>query len=133
MSGTAKSITTSLTVLGSVQRMILEIDWTDDTNGTAMPVNIGTLGLTGWYLVQAKTIPGSPAPTNGYNITLPTIDNEDLALGLLASRSSSSVQRVAISSSNVTYPMMIDNFVFALAGNSVNGAKGIIKLIFSAN
>lgn len=55
---------------------------------------INTAAIQGYYIDSICTVPGDPAPTNGYSMTLKNAAGLDLSGGVLASRSSSAPQCV---------------------------------------
>ena len=62
--------------------------WTSDASGAAS----GTINLQG-FLLKVITDPGSPAPTDNYDITL-VADGIDMADGLLLNRDTANVEMV---------------------------------------
>lgn len=117
---------------GSVQQNIQNVGsnvfafsfyWTGDSVNGSVPATtaLGSVNLQGYRVISIETTPGSPAPTNGYSITL--IDNAgvDIMAGAATALSSSSPQSFA---GSPTAPPLYGSFVFTVTGNAVASAKG---------
>ena len=83
----AASVTVTYRKHGSTR--IAVIDWVSASDGSAT----GTVGLDG-QILKFVTNPGSPAPTDNYDITLVDEDGIDVAEGLLANRDTSNSEEV---------------------------------------
>jgi hypothetical protein len=66
------------------------IDWVSDADGTAD----GTVGPVYGVLLRAVFNPGSPAPTDNYDVTLTDDDGVDVLSGLGANRHTTTTQEV---------------------------------------
>lgn len=128
----AGTVTQSLARLGRDlnSAMILTITWVGASNDGTVPATATTdainAQIAGYALTKCITIPGDPAPTHIYNITLIDQYGLDIASGSLA-------ERVADANEAVTLGTQIDEagFTFTLTGNSVASATGICKLFFN--
>lgn len=98
-------------------------NWTGDSVTGSVPATTaqGSLQLQGYRVISIETTPGSPAPTNGYSITLIDTAGVDIMAGAAASLSSTSGQSFA---GSPTAPPLYGSFAFTVTGNSVASAKG---------
>ena len=109
------------------------IDWVGDASDGSVPATDITLE---GYIVKVITNPGSPSPTDNYDLAL--ADPEDAALdalgGALANRHTTTTQQVypliagAPGTVTVVVPYLNGSYAFTLTNNSVNSAKGRVIL-----
>jgi hypothetical protein len=85
--------------------------------------------LKGGCLYEAKTIPGTVAPTDLYDITVLN-GTIDMAGGQLANRSTSAEQDVRITTILCIEGQGTTPPVITISNNSVHSATGVIKLWF---
>lgn len=89
--------------------------------------------IAGRYIIEARTNPGSTAPTANYDIVLNDTDGIDLMGGMLANRSAtaSEAAQPAIAS-GVYWPRPIDGaLTIAITNNAVNSAVTVTKFFLS--
>lgn len=103
--------------------MIYTLTWscTGDADTGALPSQISPY-INGWVF-EVITKPGSPAPTNGYGLTISDEDGVDIAAGKLAARSNSAGEYVKISGRYVNGTLTL-----AGSGNSVAAAVITVKV-----
>lgn len=104
------------------------ITWVaDDTDGSVPNVSVP---LNGW-LIKAVTNPGSPAPTDNYDIVIgdPNDSALDVVAGALADRDTATSEQVyPVVGSSATPPFLCGTHTVGISGNSVNSATGEIIL-----
>lgn len=84
-------------------------------------------------LLALETNPGSPAPTDLYDITLEDGDGHDVLEGVGANRSTTNTEKVsAVYSTTEIHPEVsyADTLTLKIANNSVNSAVTVIKLYY---
>lgn len=88
-----------------------------------------TARIQGYYLVEARTNPGVPAPQALYDIVLNDTDGIDLMGGTLANRSATvSEAAYPAIAAGVAWPRPIDGVLtHAITGNNVNSAISVTK------
>ena len=93
----------------------------DASNGAVLSLAFGK--VDGW-IMGFKTIPGSPAPTAGYSVTLSDSSGVDVLGGMGAGRSASVAESGVCLHGGAYNPMRrVDSVLtFAATGNSVNSA-----------
>lgn len=103
---------------------VIVVDWTADTDGSVAFTSVGEVcGI----LQRIVTDPGTPAPTDLYDIALEDEDAVDMLGGAGQNRSNTQTQEAEIKMSS--FQRVVANFgTFKLTGNSVSGAKGIAKI-----
>lgn len=115
--------------------MVLNITWTaSSTDGTvpstAIPANMAKT-LKGMSITLGTTNPGTTAPTEGYSITLTDLDGIDVFGGMLALRSAATSEQVLPALTGNNGRRVVDgNLTFALTGNAVNSATGVLRVYF---
>jgi hypothetical protein len=85
-------------------------------------------------LLALLTTPGSPAPTNGYSLTVTDASGHDCLEGVGAARSSTLSQKVPIFFSGTdTFPpiALADVLTLNITGNAVNSAAITVVLYFA--
>jgi P pilus assembly chaperone PapD len=115
----------------SIQKKIVKLTCTGDGSITAYSFDPGAYGVRGWYLYSVTTDPGT-APTADYDITL-VVNGEDIAGGLLADRSASATETVAISPTTLGYPILDEAIAITFANNTANPSDIVLTLKFTDN
>lgn len=110
-------------------RTIVTLTCTGDGSITAYSFVPSTFGVRGGYLYNVTTNPGTAAPTDNYDITL-VVDGEDIAGGLLANRSTSATQTVAIAPTTLGYHMADGTMAVTFANNTANPSTIVMTLRF---
>ena len=128
---TEKTVTND-TVLNSIQRTVVVLTCTGDGSIASYTLAPSTYNVQGWYLYDVTTIPGTSAPTDGYGITL-IVHSEDIAGGLLANRSSTLTQTVAIAPPTIGYNIMNDSITITFSGETASPSTFTLTLRFTAN
>ncbi len=121
----------AITTNGNVQSFILTLTCTADAADGSFPeyvINPSSLGIGGWYLYSILTNPGTPAPTDNYDIAITDADGCDVAGGALQNRDASTTEKVYLK--DVGYPIIDGNWSWTMAGNSVNSAVVVARLTF---
>lgn len=105
----------------------VKYSWTADASAGTVPATsapcLTGFNLQGDTLLQVETIPGSPAPTANYAITLTDAYSVDIAAGQLNALSSSVAKYFAIAA-----PPLLGTLTLNVSGNSVNSAQGTVVL-----
>lgn len=126
----AGSVSSSCALLGNGPLWVATFSWIGDASGGSVPATAGTcLGqfvLQGNTVTAVKVVPGSPAPTSGYALTLKDSNGLDFGGGLITSLSSSAAQQFTI-----TAPPLNGALTLAVTGNSVNSAQGTVYVYLS--
>ena len=117
---------------GAMQRRYVTLTCTGDGTIAAYTFSPSAYGVRGWFLYNITTNPGSSAPTADYDITL-VVDGEDVAGGLLADRSTSATQTVAIASSTQGYHMADQSMAITFANEVASPSTIVLKLRFTKN
>ena len=103
----------------------LTITWTADSSDATVPeTEIPDQEISG-HVMHATTDPGSPAPTDGYGITLKDADGSDVFGGSLSGRDTADTETAE---PLIPYRYFSGALTFALTGNSVNSATGTLKV-----
>lgn len=117
----------------------LTLSWTADGSDGSVPdwpaTDTITQRLTGYYLDTVQTDPQSPAPTDGYDITIKNTRGMDLMGGMMQNRSATEVEqetpKVSTSASIYGDARITGRITVSVSGNSVNSAAGVIEMEFS--
>jgi hypothetical protein len=111
--------------IGNSGQYALTLHWTGDPVNGSVPVTVAQLGasLAGLRILQVETVPGTPAPTNGYNVKLIDSFGGDLMSGALSGLSSATTQ---FFSGTAGTPPIMGDFSLSIAGQSVPGAQGSV-------
>lgn len=84
------------TGVGGLPVRVYTYDWVSDVSGGNVNASVQTnLTRISGEILKVVTIPGSPAPTDNYDVVLTDEDGEDVLAGQGANRSSSTVQSFA--------------------------------------
>jgi P pilus assembly chaperone PapD len=126
------SSTEKVVIDSKTQRVYVTLTCTGDGTIAAYSFNPVTFGVRGWYLYNVTTNPGASAPTDNYDITLVS-DSEDIAGGLLADRSTSATQTVAIAPTTLGYHMSDGIIAITFANETANPSTIVMTLRFSSN
>ena len=126
--------TETVNVLGERQRKIITFTCTSDGSGIATySFSPATFGVRGWYLYNVTTDPsGVSAPTDSYDVTY-VVGGEDIAGGLLANRSSTLTQTVAIAPTTLGYYMGDGAIVMTFANITSNPGIFVMKMYWTTN
>lgn len=106
---------------------VLRIDWTaasTDGSFTQCPLGYAIDGI----LTFVETDPGTPAPTNAYDITF----TDDLGLAMTVSdcsNATTAMVKPTVSGTAQAVPVS-GGLKLDIANNSVNSAKGVIRLFY---
>ncbi len=92
-----------------------------------------TLSRFDGYLLALKTVPGSPPPTDHYDVVITDPSGHDLLQGVGANRSARVAQQAVIRYAGLDVHPDVnerDTLVLHLCGNAVSGATVAITLIY---
>lgn len=112
----------------------VDFAWTAHTDGSFTSV-ASTQDIDG-YIVSVITDPGTPAPTDDYDITLTNELGYDVMGGTLANRDTSTtenaISKIYTGGSDTIYgsPLNIGTLTLNISNNSVNGAQGVVRVIY---
>ena len=111
---------------------VISVDWTAETSGAFTSYTI--TGCAGMYLLQVETIPNQErAPTGNYDLTLTDVPGLGATGATIQTISNQSATAAEVElQAQVTKPLDTD-LVLAITGNSVDRAKGRVKLYLCAN
>jgi hypothetical protein len=84
-----------------------------------------TANVQGYHMMTIETVPGTPAPTSGYSITLPDFASGDLASGQLSSLSATATAFFAASTAS---PPITGSFSLKINGQNVANAQGKVLI-----
>jgi hypothetical protein len=109
----------------------LSFYWTADGSGNVTATLSNQLPeiAQGMRILQVETVPGSPAPTNGYSVALKNSFGTDLMAGAMVSVSSTVNQLWPGSSVS---PPFLGLFSLVITGNAVANAQGVVVVYFAA-
>jgi hypothetical protein len=121
----------TVTRLGQTNAITVTLTWTGDASNGSVPATTivqsgpATPSLLGYSIISLVTDPGSPAPTDNYDITITNTRNLDLMQGQCANRDTSTTESCSAD------PVPVDGaIVFNLSGNSQNSAVGVVVITF---
>jgi hypothetical protein len=119
---------------GAIERVYITLTCTSDASGvSAYSIVPDTFRVRGWYLYSVTTDPsGVSVPTDQYDVTLVTA-GEDIAGGLLANRSSTLTQTVAIPPPTLFWHMVDGTIVVTFANITANPGIVVMTLRFTRN
>ena len=121
----AGTVQQTLTQLGQTNNWVVAYQWTGDGITGAVPLAPAQLQgcCQGYSIVQVETVPGSPAPTSGYSVSINDAAGVDALGGAAASLSSTTAQSFAAASSA---PPLQGTFSLVITGQTAAGAKGTV-------
>ena len=144
----AGSVDQSIAQLGVSPSYLITVKWTGDASTGSVPITQITggsssiqqqlfAGLQGYVFTTVTTAPGSPAPTNGYALSIKDPSGLDILQGAGASLSSSVPQVFGVPSTspplNAVYQQqqIMNSISINITGQSVASAKGTIYIYLS--
>ena len=99
----------------------------DDTDGSIDPVETEKI-VVGWVF-QGETNPGSPAPTDDYDVTIKNEANVDVFGAELTNRDTADSEQVVPKIGAAYGERWVNTkLTFAATGNSVNDAEGVCTI-----
>lgn len=105
----------------------ITFSWTADSGDGSVP-STASMNIQG-YVILVVTDPGTPAPTDNYDITLTDENGVDVMGGTLANRDASNTEQAVPKIGNVYGGRWVSGTVtLNISNNSVGGAKGIVKV-----
>lgn len=107
----------------------------DAADGSVPTLNLARTGpvlqnTDGLYIYEIDTDPGSPAPTDNWDITMVNSRGLDLMGGGCLNRDTSNSERCFAASAN---PPLNGNTTITITGNSVNSATGVLVVYLAVN
>lgn len=126
----AGSVTVAHYAIGHVRRV--EVSWTGDAADGTVPATV--LPSFEGRLLALVTNPGAVAPTNLYDITMPTGIGDDRLQGVGANRSTTNTESAPVVYSGSTVHPWVDGdetLTFTLANNAVVSATGVAVLYYT--
>ena len=132
--GTVTITRSELWVMSQLQRKVLSIAVTAGTSGafTDAAINASTYAINGWHLYSVEIIPGSPAPSSGYNVLLNDSDGMDLTSGLGASLSGTDSKMFNVAGNALfSYPIVRGNLTLSISNMATTNCQTKIVLIFT--
>jgi hypothetical protein len=127
----SQTITDVKDVNGMSSFKVITISWTAAANGSVTPESISDINtheVKGMYLSSIETNPGSPAPTELYDIVVTDVNGLDIFGANCLDRSSSITENCF--PLNGSKPID-SSLTITISNNSVNSATGTIKLYFT--
>jgi hypothetical protein len=121
----------SINQLGDTNNWVVAFNWTGDAITGGVPVTnaaIGQAGLVGYIVTQMQIVPGIPAPTAGYAVSIKDSAGIDMFGGLSTGLSATTSQALAVANSA---PPLNGTFSLNLSGNRVAGAKGTVYVFLT--
>jgi hypothetical protein len=123
---------------GGMQTRHITRTWTADETGAVADIVLTPEEYTflrgyGFAFYHAVTVPGDPAPTEGYGVSIEQDGRGDLLEGGGAGRSASTPEAVASVINSTPAPWPCDGaLTVKVTDNLVPGAKGMVSLKFIA-
>lgn len=107
---------------------ILIVTWVGDVANGTVPAT--ALSSFSGYIIKTVTDPGSPAPTDLYDIVLSDTDGLDVMGGTLMDRSTTVTQQAypLLATSYYRPAFVCTTVTFTLTNNSVNSATGVLRI-----
>lgn len=115
----------TISQLGLSDTWVVTFDWIGDTANGSVPATLAKIGnqLQGYRIVSLDVAPGTPAPTNGYSVTIKSSLGIDCFAGTANTLGSATGSSFAAAQN---CSPINGAFTFGLTGNSVASAKGKI-------
>ena len=113
---------------------VLKFDCTADASDGSFPATVTensiTVAIKGWWIIEVRTNPGTPAPQENYDIALNDVEGIDLMGGSLANRHQSNSEAAPPSiMPGVYWPRPINGaLTVVITNNNVNSAKLTIQV-----
>jgi hypothetical protein len=127
----AGTVQQSINRLGTTDNWVVAFNWTGDASNGSVPVTnaqIGQSGLVGYIVTQMQITPGTPAPTNGYSVSIKDSAGIDMFGGLSTGLSSTTPQGFAPSNAA---PPLNGTFSITITGQAVASAKGAVYVFLT--
>jgi len=126
----AGTVTQDLTRNNRTHVHKLVFSWTGDTSNGTVPATASSVPIDG-YVFMVTTNPGSPSPTDGYDITLTDSDGVDIMGGELLARDETDSEQAVPKVDAVYGARYVSGTVtLTISSNSVHGAKGTVNVFF---
>ncbi len=121
--------TATITVSKALQTKTLSIAIVGGTSGafTDVVVDANTYGLQGWYLHSAEIVPGSPAPSMSYCVTLNDASGFDILQGNMMGQNSTTGVGYNF---GPRFPLVRGNLTLSASGLGVTNAATTLILNF---
>jgi hypothetical protein len=126
----AGTVAVSASPIGSGTTWMVVVNWAGDSANGAVPsatVRLDQWQIAGYQAATVEIAPGSPAPTNGYSLTIADSSGVDMLGGAASSLSSSAPQ--AFSPTTTAPPL--DTFTVKISGQSVASARGTLYIFLT--
>lgn len=113
---------------------VLTASWIADSAAATIPATIlqrtaATLGNTdGLFLLSVQTVPGSPAPTALYSVTITDANSRDILGGTCVARSATLAE---VCTPPTVAPALNGSLTLNITANAVNSAQGQVILYLS--
>lgn len=114
---------------GYVRRIL--IDWIADAADGSVPDTV--LPIFEGRLMELTTNPGSPAPTDNYDVTIVDAESVDRLQGVGVDRDTANTETaIPVYAGSTVHPVVSrsDVLTLKLAGNAVHSAAGRIILLY---
>jgi len=107
---------------------VLEFDYTADSSGATVSPTASSGTATG-YVFMVVTDPGSPAPTDDYDVALLDGDGADILGGAGANRDQADSEQITPAIGGAYAPRFVNGaLTLQVTGNAVNSAQGKVKI-----
>ena len=126
----AGTVTITHYEVGLVRR--IQVDWVADAADGSVPAT--ALPSIEGRLLALVTNPGGTAPTDNYDITLPSGEGDDRLQGVGANRDTANTEAAPIVYAGTSLHPWVDGdetLTFTLANNAVNSATGRAVLYYT--
>lgn len=134
----AGSVTQQMLVLGPERdKARLIFTWIGDVSAGTVPTTETNTAITdelkkGWYAYLIVTNPGSPAPTDNYDVYLYDTDGVDVAGGMLVNRDTSNAEQIIpkLDTVNSLYGsrLVTTALSIAISGTTATSATGTVTI-----
>jgi len=113
---------------GSLETVVFDITCHTDGSVTSVQTDKAVIGKVVGFI----TNPGSPAPTDQYDITITNEDGADILGGVGANRHTSNSEYAIPVMGTYFNPYVNDKLTINVTNNSVSGAKFVAKLLVAS-